>query len=73
MKTTVKIRDSQSIKRTLCRAFYVATFLLVSSVGALAHGGKPHNWHDLIRAWSFEPLVVITLILSAVLFWGGLF
>ena len=24
------------------------------------HAGQPHNWHDLVRAWSFEPLVVIS-------------
>src|ERR1044071_4625662 len=36
------------------------------------HGGQPHNWHDLVRAWSFEPLVVISLIISAVLFVAGL-
>ena len=68
----MKVRDSQSIKRTLCRAFYVLSCLLVISGPAFAHGGKPHNWHDLTRAWSFEPLVVLTLILSAVLFWVGL-
>ena len=28
----------------------------------LFHEGKPHNWHELLRAWSFEPLVVISLI-----------
>ena len=36
------------------------------------HGGQPHNWHDLVRAWSFEPLVVICLIVSAALFGAGL-
>ena len=35
------------------------------------HEGKPHNWHDLARAWSFEPLVLIALLLSAVLFVVG--
>jgi putative membrane protein len=38
----------------------------------LLHGGQPHNWHDLARAWSFEPLVVISLVLTAVLFAIGL-
>src|ERR1043166_2510024 len=60
------------MKRTLCRAFHVAAFLLVTSLPALAHGGKPHNWHDLTHAWSFEPLVVVTLIFSVTLFWVGL-
>ena len=38
----------------------------------LFHEGQPHNWHDLGRAWSFEPLVVISLTISAVLFALGL-
>jgi putative membrane protein len=38
----------------------------------LFHGGQPHNWHELVRAWSFEPLVIISLVLSAVLFIAGL-
>ena len=37
------------------------------------HGSQPHNWHDLIRAWSFEPLVVISLVLTAVVFIIGLY
>jgi putative membrane protein len=38
----------------------------------LIHGGQPHDWHDLARAWSFEPLVVIGLVSSAALFVIGL-
>ena len=37
----------------------------------LLHEGKPHNWHDLVRAWSFEPLVVVALAVTAVLFAVG--
>jgi cytochrome c oxidase assembly factor CtaG len=37
------------------------------------HGGQPHNWHDLVRAWSFEPLVVISLVLTGLLFTIGLY
>ena len=37
----------------------------------LIHGGQPHDWHDLVRAWSFEPLVVIGLLLTAGLFAVG--
>jgi len=37
----------------------------------LLHGGQPHNWHDLAAAWSFEPLVVISLTISALLFVVG--
>jgi cytochrome c oxidase assembly factor CtaG len=38
----------------------------------LFHEGRPHNWHDLVRAWSFEPLVVISLTITALLFIIGL-
>lgn len=37
----------------------------------LIHGGQPHNWHDLVRAWSFEPLVVMGLMVTAGLFVVG--
>ena len=37
----------------------------------LLHEGKPHNWHDLVWAWSFEPLVVVALAVTAVLFAVG--
>ena len=37
------------------------------------HGSQPHNWHDLARAWSFEPLVVVSLVLTAVIFIIGLY
>lgn len=37
----------------------------------LFHGGQPHDWHDLARAWSFEPLVVVGLVVSLVLFAVG--
>ena len=37
----------------------------------ILHEGQPHNWHDLAWAWSFEPLVVIALTLTALLFAVG--
>jgi len=37
------------------------------------HGGQPHNWHDLARAWSFDPLVVISLTIAGALFAIGLY
>jgi cytochrome c oxidase assembly factor CtaG len=47
--------------------------LLVGNAGTtFAHEGKPHNWHDLSRAWSFEPVVVVSLIMTAWLFIRGL-
>src|ERR1043165_7609505 len=36
------------------------------------HEGTPHNWHDLARAWSFEPVVIIALVVTGGLFAIGL-
>ena len=44
----------------------------ITQIFILLHGGQPHNWHDLVRAWSFEPLVVMSLMLSGLLFAIGL-
>ena len=56
----------------LLGGFFFASLRLGVNPVLLFHEGKPHNWHDLMRAWSFEPLVVISLALSAVLFFIGL-
>ncbi|HYY43488.1 MAG TPA: cytochrome c oxidase assembly protein [Pyrinomonadaceae bacterium] len=45
--------------------------LLACAPAVLAHNGKPHTWHDLARAWSFEPGVVAALALSGGLYWLG--
>jgi putative membrane protein len=37
----------------------------------LAHEGEPVAPHDLWRAWSFEPNVVVPLLLAALLYWRG--
>jgi putative membrane protein len=38
----------------------------------LAHGGKPHSWHDLIRAWGTDPLVLAGMALSGWFYGFGL-
>lgn len=53
-------------------AFDFSSLLHPSSVALAFHEGKPHNWHDLARAWSLEPFVILTLALSAALFGIGL-
>ena len=50
----------------------IVFLLSVYPMPVFAHNGKPHTWHDLWHSWSFEPLVVITLGLSAWLFVNGL-
>ena len=39
---------------------------------ALGHDGKPHSFADLVRAWSFDPLVVGGLSLSAFVYIVGI-
>jgi len=36
------------------------------------HGGQPHSWSDLTREWSFEPLVLLSLVATACIFTIGL-
>lgn len=38
----------------------------------ILHEGQPHNWNELAHAWSFEPMVVGSLVLAAGLFALGL-
>ncbi len=46
--------------------------VLVAGSTAFAHEGKPHDFADLSRAWSFDPLVVAILTSSAVIYINGL-
>src|ERR1044071_8652928 len=54
--------------------FFAPSFALLRLCGVifLFHEGKPHDWHDLVRAWSFEPLVTVSLLVSGLLFVIGL-
>ena len=60
-----------SLQRRLRRILAGVTFLVLNATSVFAHEGKPHNWNDLWRSWSFEPLVVVTLALSAALYGFG--
>jgi putative membrane protein len=45
--------------------------VLLFAVSVSAHEGKPHNFNDLWRTWSFDPLIIASLLISgAVYFWG---
>jgi hypothetical protein len=65
-------RTAQFGRRSMRTFLWLVVILLFGNVDAVfAHGGRPHTWHDLWHTWSFEPLVVISLILTAGLFtWG---
>jgi cytochrome c oxidase assembly factor CtaG len=53
------------------RAFALCAAACALAPDALAHGGKPHTWHDLARTWAFEPVVVAGLALSGALYAAG--
>jgi cytochrome c oxidase assembly factor CtaG len=48
-----------------------AILLILIPVAVFAHDGKPHDFDDLIRAWSFDPLVVTMLLVSAFIYVAG--
>jgi putative membrane protein len=54
-------------------ARYTAAAILALSGAVLAHDGKPHNFADLIRSWSFDPLIVTSLLLMAGFYCVGLY
>jgi putative membrane protein len=49
----------------------VAIALLICGAAALAHEGEPPAPHDLWTAWKFDPLIVVGLVLTAVLYAVG--
>ena len=66
-------KAQKAVSMLLLGGFFFAPLRRCVRPVFLFHEGKPHNWHDLIRAWSFEPLVVISLSLTATLFIIGLY
>jgi len=64
-----KARRSNAV--LLPGGFFFAPLRLCAKPVLLFHAGQPHDWHDLVRAWSFEPLVVVSLTITALLFITG--
>jgi putative membrane protein len=68
---------SKKAKGKIVRGFFrfslFAFHFLFFAFPALAHEGKPHNYDELWRAWSFDPLVVVGLILSACIYIRGVY
>ena len=58
--------------RHLSSAIAGVSLLLALPATAAAHTGRSLQPHDLWNAWSFEPLVVLGLLLSGGLYLGGL-
>jgi putative membrane protein len=53
------------------RSLWIVLLAAFSCTSAFAHGGKPHNFHDLWRTWAFEPVVLTSLGLSLLLYGIG--
>jgi putative membrane protein len=52
--------------------FLIAAMLVFTARAALAHeADTPQSYHELIRDWEFDPLVIAALILSAWLYLRG--
>src|SRR3569832_754830 len=65
-------RRKEDVKRSRSPWVFFAPLRLCGIPILAFHGGQPHNWHDLARAWSFEPLVIISLTITVILFAVGL-
>src|SRR3954468_12265764 len=50
---------------------WAAGLLLVSTNSASAHEGAPHDVAELTRSWTFEPGIVIPLVIAAWLYFRG--
>jgi putative membrane protein len=46
-------------------------FLVPPAVGA--HDGKPHGFADLWRTWTFDPLIIASLLISATVYFRGIY
>ena len=58
--------------RSGCRKAVIgAALVLMAAVPVLAHEGEPPAPHDLWTAWSFEPVVMVGLLVSAWLYVRG--
>lgn len=47
--------------------------VLFAAAASFAHEGEPHDFDDLWYAWSFDPLVVVSLVALAAVYLVGLF
>jgi putative membrane protein len=58
-----------SPQRAYCHADHANDALIRQYGENYTPARGPRNWHELYRAWEFDPLVVLSLVLSA--FWYG--
>jgi len=54
------------------RIIFAIVFQLYLAEVTFGHEGKPHDFDDLVYAWSFDPLIVLSLGFSAIVYVAGL-
>ena len=67
-----QMRRVWSASVSLAKTRSVVAVLLFATT-SLAHDDKPHDFPDLLYAWSFDPLIVFILGVSAIIYSLGLF
>jgi putative membrane protein len=68
MKIAINLRINQ-------RAFYLMVSLIVLTAAnpIFAHDGKPHGFEDLWQTWSFDPLIIVGLLISGGIYGRGIY
>lgn len=56
------------MKKLVTQTIFILTFAGL----AFGHGDEPHNTYELFRSWEFDPLVVVSLVLSAFVYAAGI-
>jgi putative membrane protein len=72
----IRVKDNmQKAKFKNVKMFFInALFILIfARLAVSAHDGKPHDYADLLLAWSFDPLIIGSLALSAGIYFRGVF
>src|SRR5690349_6482585 len=71
MNAECRMADFRGLARAAPAVFYSAFCIHHSAFGVLAHGGEPHDVHDLLTTWGWEPFTWLGLIVSAGLYVVG--
>ncbi len=61
-----------STVRQVTRIAITLALIAAAPVLVFGHDGKPHNFEDLWRTWSFDPLIIGSLAVSAAVYTAGL-
>jgi putative membrane protein len=51
----------------------IVALIVLWAVPAFGHGGRPHHTTELLEAWSFDPFVILSLLVSAGVYSLGIY